>query len=229
MRIGKLQKAKTSTLAAPALCLLLALSAGACGSSTDVIFVPSQVLAEFAVFQSTTNKAAGPTIENYAYYLTTMPTIALGGLYVFRVTLEDGTRLESSVTVPAQSLQVFSPQLGATLALNAYLDVEWTGGSTPATRHVSIVLRRESTEVIFSVLGLGPVQVPDTGILDGQNPPPPYVNPILVLNARETGDAGTGTRYLTVTRNNTVSVGGFYAGSFAQGSLIFGQEVTITP
>jgi len=252
---------------APALavvCLLFALSMSACGSSssTGVIFIPSDVLAQFAVFQNTTNTATGPVVENYAgaifyrgittqtvtggsvsvvdpggiehvmavmfnpagapYYLTTMPAITLGGRYLFRVTLEDGTRLEGSITAPTQALQVTVPQQAATLALNDYLQVQWTGtGSTNA----AIVLRRPSTQEIFSVIGLGRIQAPDTGSFDGSTRNPP----VIVVDAREAGDTGTGPRIMTVTRNNTVSVGGFFAGSCVQASLIYGQDVNLVP
>jgi len=264
MSIRRIPKRKTSTGTALGLCLLLLASISACGaSSTEVVFVPSEVLAQFAVFQSTTDTPSSSATTFHAgaifykglitmtvndglvevvdpggtahamrveynqagapYYVTALPSFQLAGNYVFRVTLADGTQLSASITAPSQALAITNPAVGATRALNDYLQVDWTG---TGARNVAIVLRRPTTLELFSIVGLAPVQAPDTGSFDGA---PPHLPLVFFSSARELGDAGTGTRYLTITRNNSISVGGFFAGSFAQASLVHAIQMDIQP
>ncbi len=247
------------------LCMGLLGSIGGCGTdTTTVIFIPSQVTAQFAVFEDTTEAVSGTTSAVYAgaifwqglitrevvdglvevvepggtriplsiaynalgapYYIVPLASpLQLNQQYTFRVTLEDGSILENSITTPANSLAITSPALGATMTLVSPLIVGWTNDNPG--KNAAIVLRQERTAPFFSVVGAGRVQAPDTGNFDGTPPPIPGT---AVQDALEPSDLGTpGVRYLTVTRSNASGVNGFLAASFIQASLVYALEVQI--
>jgi hypothetical protein len=264
MKFRPLQPRRSLLRAALAVSLLVMGSVSACGTNTTTIeFIPSQVLAQFAVFSDTTETATGSTTQVYAgaifwqgiltrvveggsvevvapggtaypmglqynpsgaaYYLVSLPSFELNSAYTFRVTLPSGTHIDNSVTSPQNALAVTNPVVGETKYLLDPLVVDWTGGIPLTTKRVAIVLRQTGAADFFSVVGAGRVQALDIGSYDGGILPVP----ITYAYAREAGDVGTGTRYLTVTRTETLSAGGFFAGSFTQASLISAIELVL--
>lgn len=151
------------------------------------------------------------------YYDVPLAGITLGGQYTFRVRLANGSTLETPVTVPAQVPVLTSPSVGQSLTNGQALTVTWAGNN--GSKDASIVIRTANAPDIFSIVGTGRIQTQD----DGTYPLFP------VLNARQVGDVGAGTRYFTVTRRNTVSAGGFAPNSSARASIIYANEVNMTP
>jgi hypothetical protein len=258
MKSLDMKRAVPKSLVLLVLLASLAVSMTACGGTTVTEFDPTQVLANFAVFQISKQTSTEPaTVQTFGgaifykgvitlnlsgslveiidhngtaypmtvsysatsapYYTVELPNVEpfTALTYTFRVTLSDGQTLSSSVTTPANSLSITAPLVNAEVSRTGPVTVDWTGSGT---NPVNIVIEQLATPDVFSVYAVLGLQVADNGIYS--------TNP--ASNLMLTSDTGTGTRFVSMTRRNNASAGGFAAGSLCRAALIAEVQINVT-